>query len=72
MLRAPEPGDLGWVVARHGARYAAEHGWGVGFEALVARVVADFGDRGDTTREAAWIAEIDGDRVGSVFCTAVG
>ena len=70
VLRAPAPGDLGWVVARHGARYAAEFGWGTGFEALVARVVADFGDRGDTTREAAWIAEIDGERVGSIFCTA--
>ena len=72
VLRAPEPGDLGWVVARHGARYAAEHGWGPGFEALVARVVADFGDRGDTTREAAWIAEIGGEPVGSIFCTASG
>jgi DNA-binding MarR family transcriptional regulator/RimJ/RimL family protein N-acetyltransferase len=71
-LRAPMPGDLGWVVARHGARYAAEHGWGAGFEALVARVVADFGDRGDTAREAAWIAELDGERVGSIFCTASG
>jgi DNA-binding MarR family transcriptional regulator/N-acetylglutamate synthase-like GNAT family acetyltransferase len=70
VLRAPQPGDLGWVVARHGARYAAEHGWGAGFEALVARVVADFGDRGDTTREAAWLAESDGERVGSIFCTA--
>ena len=71
-LRAPAPGDLGWVVARHGARYAAEHGWGAGFEALVARVVADFGDRGDTAREAAWIAELDSERVGSIFCTASG
>jgi DNA-binding MarR family transcriptional regulator/N-acetylglutamate synthase-like GNAT family acetyltransferase len=71
-VRAPEPGDLGWVVARHGARYAAELGWGAGFEALVARVVADFGDRGDTAREAAWIAELDGERVGSIFCTASG
>jgi DNA-binding MarR family transcriptional regulator/N-acetylglutamate synthase-like GNAT family acetyltransferase len=70
VLRSPAPGDLGWVVARHGARYAAEHGWGPGFEALVARVVADFGDRGDTDREAAWIAELDGERVGSIFCTA--
>jgi DNA-binding MarR family transcriptional regulator/N-acetylglutamate synthase-like GNAT family acetyltransferase len=69
-LRAPAPGDLGWVVARHGARYAAEHGWGVGFEALVARVVADFGERSDAAREAAWIAELDGERVGSIFCTA--
>jgi DNA-binding MarR family transcriptional regulator/RimJ/RimL family protein N-acetyltransferase len=70
VLRAPAPGDLGWVVARHGARYAAEHGWGAGFEGLVARVVADFVDRGDTAREAAWIAELGGDRVGSIFCTA--
>lgn len=70
VLRAPAPGDLGWVVARHGARYAAEHGWGPGFEALVARIVADFGDRGDTAREGAWIAEVDGERVGSIFCTA--
>ncbi len=72
VLRAPVPGDLGWVVARHGARYAAEHGWGAGFEALVARVVADFGERSDAAREAAWIAELDGERVGSIFCTASG
>jgi len=70
VLRAPEPGDLGWVVERHGARYAAEYGWDVGFEPLVARIVADFGTRQDTKREAAWIAELDGERVGSVFCTA--
>ena len=70
VLRAPGPGDLGWVVERHGARYAAEHGWDVTFEALVARIVADFGDRGDTRREAAWIAELEGERVGCIFCTA--
>ncbi len=70
VLRAPEPGDLGWVVERHGARYAAEYGWGVGFEALVARIVADFGERRDGKHEAAWIAELDGERVGCVFCTA--
>jgi DNA-binding MarR family transcriptional regulator/N-acetylglutamate synthase-like GNAT family acetyltransferase len=70
VLRAPEPGDLGWVVERHGARYAAEYGWDPTFEALVARVVADFAERHETKREAAWIAELDGERVGCVFCTA--
>jgi len=70
VLRSPEPGDLGWVVERHGARYAAEYGWDATFEALVARVVADFAERRDTRREAAWIAELDGERVGCVFCTA--
>ncbi len=70
VLRSPEPGDLGWVVERHGARYAAEYGWGVDFEALAARIVADFGERRDAKNEAAWIAELDGERVGCVFCTA--
>jgi DNA-binding MarR family transcriptional regulator/predicted N-acetyltransferase YhbS len=69
VLRAPEPGDLGWVVERHGARYAAEYGWDTTFEALVARIVADFAERHDIKREAAWIAELDGERVGCVFCT---
>lgn len=70
VIRAPEPGDLGWVIERHGARYAADYGWDATFEALVVRVVADFADRNDTNREAAWIAELDGERVGCVFCTA--
>ena len=70
VLRPPQPGDLGWVVERHGARYAAEYGWDATFEALVARVVADFAERRDNQREAGWIAELDGDRVGCVFCTA--
>jgi GNAT superfamily N-acetyltransferase len=70
VLRAPEPGDLGWVVERHGARYAAEYGWDVSFEVLVARIVADFGERRGTESEAAWIAELDGERVGCIFCTA--
>ena len=70
VLRPPRPGELGWVVERHGARYAAEYGWDVTFEALVARIVADFAERRDSEREAAWIAELDGERVGCVFCTA--
>jgi DNA-binding MarR family transcriptional regulator/GNAT superfamily N-acetyltransferase len=70
VLRAPEPGDLGWVIERHGARYAAEYHWDETFEALVARIVADFAERHDTKREAAWIAEMDGERVGCVLCTA--
>ena len=70
VLRPPQPGDLGWVVERHGARYAAEYGWDATFEALVARIVADFAERRDSEREAAWIAELDGERVGCVFCTA--
>lgn len=67
VLRAPEPGDLGWVVSRHGALYASEYGWDATFEALVARLVADFASAADP-RSAAWIAEVDGERAGSVFC----
>jgi DNA-binding MarR family transcriptional regulator/GNAT superfamily N-acetyltransferase len=68
-LREPGPGDLGWVVARHGALYAAEYGWDASFEALVARVVADFAGHHDGAgRERAWIADLDGTPVGCVFC----
>ena len=67
LLRPPQNGDIGWVVARHGALYASEYGWDWRFEALVARIAADFVDRFDATREACWIAEQDGANVGCVF-----
>ncbi|MFE9566336.1 GNAT family N-acetyltransferase [Streptomyces sp. NPDC006487] len=65
-----EPGDLGWVVMAHGEQYAKEFGWDTSFEALVARIVADYAAGHDPSRESAWIAELDGRRVGSVFCVA--
>jgi len=62
------PGDLGWVVMAHGEQYAAEFGLDASFEALVARIVADYAADHDPAREAAWIAERAGRRVGCVFC----
>lgn len=68
VLRPPTSGDFGWVVQRHGALYRQEYGWDETFEALVARIVADYFDRRDPEHDAAWIAELDGQRVGCVFC----
>ncbi|GAA2211224.1 helix-turn-helix domain-containing GNAT family N-acetyltransferase [Nonomuraea monospora] len=64
VIRPPRAGDLGWVAFRHGALYAAEYGWGVEFEQLVARIVGGL----DFSRDAGWIAEVDGERAGCVFC----
>jgi DNA-binding MarR family transcriptional regulator/GNAT superfamily N-acetyltransferase len=67
VLREPRPGDLGWIVARHGTLYAEEYGWGENFEGLCAQIVAEFATSYDPKRERCWIAEIDGENVGSVF-----
>jgi DNA-binding MarR family transcriptional regulator/GNAT superfamily N-acetyltransferase len=67
-LRPPGPGDYGWVIERNGALYAGEHGWDSSYEALVAQIVAAYLDKHDPAREAAWVAELHGERVGAVFC----
>ena len=66
-LREPRPGDMGWVIQQHGEIYWREYGWNAEFEALVARIVAGMMARHDPAWERGWIAELDGERVGSAF-----
>ena len=69
VLRPHEPGDIGWVIHRHGALYASEYGYDERFEGLVARIAADFLEGRSRERERCWIAELNGHVVGSVFVT---
>jgi DNA-binding MarR family transcriptional regulator/GNAT superfamily N-acetyltransferase len=70
VLRPHQPGDMGWVTSAHGAIYAQEYGWDMRFEALVGKITAEFIETFDPRRERCWIAELDGERVGSVFVVA--
>lgn len=67
LLRSHRPGDIGWVVSRHGAIYAQEYGWDITFEAMAAEITAQFIKAYDAAREHCWIAEIGGEPVGSIF-----
>jgi GNAT superfamily N-acetyltransferase len=67
VLREPRPGELGWVVQRHGEIYAAEYGWSAEFEGLVAGIIGRFVAELDPRVERAWIADLGGEPAGSVF-----
>jgi GNAT superfamily N-acetyltransferase len=66
-LRGHRPGDIGWIVSRHGAIYAQEYGWSLEFEGLVAQIAGRFLQRFDAAREACWIAEREGRNIGCVL-----
>ncbi|WP_040420901.1 bifunctional helix-turn-helix transcriptional regulator/GNAT family N-acetyltransferase [Actinopolymorpha alba] len=68
VLRPLRPGDLGWVVHRNAVVYTEEYGWDETYEALVARIIADYIDHHDPVRESGWVAEVNGDRAGAVLC----
>lgn len=66
-LRQHRPGDIGWVIHMHGLQYSQEYGWDEHFEALVAQIAADFINNYNPDKERCWIAEMDGQIVGSIF-----
>ena len=67
MLRSHRVGDMGWVISRQAAAYAADYNWDISYEALVAEICAQFIKDYDAAREHCWIAEVDGEPVGSIF-----
>jgi DNA-binding MarR family transcriptional regulator/N-acetylglutamate synthase-like GNAT family acetyltransferase len=67
ILRAPRPGDFGWIVKRNAELYAQDYGWVAPFEGVCAQIVADFANKYDASRERGWIAESDGENVGAVM-----
>ncbi|WP_435244651.1 bifunctional helix-turn-helix transcriptional regulator/GNAT family N-acetyltransferase [Streptomyces sioyaensis] len=71
-LRTSRPGDLGWMVERNAALYAAEYGFDLSYEALVARIVAEYAEDFDPQWDRTWIAELNGERVGAVMCVRDG
>jgi hypothetical protein len=68
VIRPPQPGDIGWITHRQGVLYNQEYGWDERFEALIAEIAAKFFQTFDPKRERCWIAERDGEVIGSVFC----
>ena len=72
VIRGHAPGDIGWIVHRHGALYAAEYGWDETFEGLVAEIAGRFLKSHDPARERCWVAERDGEILGSVFVVDAG
>jgi DNA-binding MarR family transcriptional regulator/GNAT superfamily N-acetyltransferase len=70
VLRPHRPGDMGWVTSANATLYAQEYGWDISYEALVGKITAEFIEKFDPARERCWIAEMNGERVGSVFCVA--
>ena len=69
ILRQHEPGDIGWIIYRHGAVYAEEYQWSIEFETLVAEIATGFLKTFDPDRERCWIAEMDGENVGCILLT---
>ena len=67
IIRPLQPGDLGWVVSRHGALYAQEYHWDISFEGFVAQIAADYLKNLDPQKENGWIAEVNGENAGCVF-----